>query len=643
MKTAFMMAVVLASLAGLRGVADIESAISSEKVFERHFRAVGGVDALEKIDSLIIEGAGQEGQHSFEFELRIKSPGLILFIARTGRGFEVRQGRDSEARCWRKDPDGLFELDPKFAAALMNLAIAFHPPSQIALSRRLVGTLCENETENGRSFIAVGGSSENSMFPRFVFEEQSGVLSRIDELRIEQYASFEALRFPSVVHPNANTVFRIRNIRVNPVMEVADFDRPPGPLPSAGEMRKSAMPKYATQLSSPGKIEIVRRPGPADFGRGKLAELPRFNPSSGKHWQVDVRSADLSHLDLSCRAADLLHADFDSRTRWPEKLPAEFDPARVMELGKDPGLGVRKLHARGITGKGIAIGIIDQTLLVDHEEYAGRIRLYEEIHAPAGLTSEMHGPAVASIAAGSTVGVAPEADLYYIAETHGTFGPDRKFDWDFCWLAKSIERLLDVNAMLPAGGKIRVISISVGWSPNQKGYSETMAAVERASKEDVFVISTAIEATHNLAFHGLGREALCDPNNFDSFGPGSWWAQMFWKQPGQFAAVQRLLVPMDSRATASPTGLEDCVFYSSGGWSWCVPWLAGLYALACQVDPAVTPERFWAEALQTGRKTRINHNSKQYDLGTLADPVALIERLAQTRSNLHAPRSTNSK
>jgi hypothetical protein len=623
MKTTFLIALALAGAVGACSMAVAQAALSPDTIFDRHFAAVGGRAAAEKMDSLIIEGTGEERQKSFNFELRLKS-GLILCIIRTASGYEIRQGRDREGRFWRKDSDALRELDQKSGGSLMKLALAFHMPSQVALSVRLAEAICVEETESGRTFIAVGEKSESALFPRFMFDPQSGFLSGIDELRIDEYALFDPLRFPSVLRPGPGTVFRVQRVQANPVLDIADFARPDA-------MEEPATLKYATHLSAPGKIEIVRRPRSADFRRGQLAVLPRFNPAAARHWQVDVRSADLTELDLTDRAVDLLHADFDSRTRWPRTLPDGFEPDQVIKLGKDPGLGVRKLHARGITGKGIAIGIIDQTLLVDHAEYAGRVRLYEEIHSAAGAASEMHGPAVASIAAGKSIGVAPEADLYYIAEIHGTFGPGRKFDWDFTWLAQSIERLLDVNAMLPPEGKIRVISISVGWSPNQKGYSETMAAVERAKKENVFIISTALEATHNLAFHGLGRAAMCDPNDFASYGPGSWWARMFWKKHERFAAEQRLLVPMDSRATASPTGHEDYVFYSSGGWSWCVPWLAGLYALACQVDPTVTPERFWTEAIQTGRNTTITHNSVEFTFGTLADPVALIEKLESAK------------
>ena len=51
---------------------------------------------------------------------------------------------------------------------------------------------------------------------------------------------------------------------------------------------------------------------------------------------------------------------------------------------------------------------------MDHVEYRDRLRLYEEIHC-SDRVAQMHGAAVASIAVGKTVGVAPEAELYFIS------------------------------------------------------------------------------------------------------------------------------------------------------------------------------------------------------------------------------------
>jgi hypothetical protein len=80
---------------------------------------------------------------------------------------------------------------------------------------------------------------------------------------------------------------------------------------------------------------------------------------------------------------------------------------------------------------------------------------------------------------------------------------------------------------------------------------------------------------------------------------------------------------------ASPTGPEDYVYYASGGWSWSVPWIAGLYALACEVKPDIDPPTFWAAALKTGHTVRLEHESETIEFGTLADPVALMQSLGE--------------
>jgi hypothetical protein len=388
----------------------------------------------------------------------------------------------------------------------------------------------------------------------------------------------------------------------------------------------------STRQNPDGTIGIVRHPPAADYsalpGHGKLSSLPVYDPHLKESWQVDLRSSDLAALDLRERLRDLIHADFDSKTKWPPLLPKAFSPDQLMELGKNPGLGIRELHAKGITGKGVSIAVIDQCLLIDHEEYKDRLRFYEEIHCLANDHSSMHGPAVASIAVGKTVGVAPESSLFYIAETHGNLDKDN-FEWDFSYLAKSIDRLLEINGMLPQNDKIRVLSIAVGWSPKQKGYKEVVESVNKAKEQGIFVISSSLYETydHRFFFHGLGRSPFKDPDRFDSYGPGSWWAQQFYSGQKYFPVAEALLVPMDSRCTASPTGVEDYAYYPMGGWSWSIPYIAGLYALACQVKSDIKPDIFWNEALNTGDILEIEQKGQKHRLGKIINPERLVFRL----------------
>jgi subtilisin family serine protease len=228
-----------------------------------------------------------------------------------------------------------------------------------------------------------------------------------------------------------------------------------------------------TSSSGLPEITIARHPGPINYsGFNVYTEPPVYDPNSTESWQVDLRSSDLTKLDLSKSKDVLLHSNFDSQTKWPatDQMPAGFDWQRIMELGKDPGLGIRTLHNKGITGDGVGIAMIDQTLLVDHIEYKDRIRVYEEAEdiTRGWLAVQMHGPAVASIAVGKTIGVAPEADLYFIA-TGDCGGATSIEDLDFSCRAKAIRRIVEINEDLPANRKIRVLSMAIGWIPQRRG------------------------------------------------------------------------------------------------------------------------------------------------------------------------------
>lgn len=370
---------------------------------------------------------------------------------------------------------------------------------------------------------------------------------------------------------------------------------------------------------------IERHPDPVDFRRGAMTSpLPTYDPASEDSFQVDLRGFDLSALDLSDSLDNLLYASFDDKTIWPSQIPPEFDWQRIMDLGKDPGLGVRDLHAQGITGKGVGIAIIDQVLLVDHQEYMGRLRWYEETPDIAALGQQgisMHGAAVASISVGQTVGVAPEADLYYIATARG--GDEN----DFSYLAAGIRRILKINQQLPEDRKIRVIAMQIGWKFSDIGYDEVMAAVEEAKAAGMLIICSSTEEVHGFQFHGLGRPPMSDPAVAASYEPGLFWLEEFVAYSDLEFYAHRLLVPMDSRTTASPTGYEDYVFYRQGGWSWAIPYIAGMYALTVQIDPAITPDQFWSLALETGHTVDWAYNGETIPLGAIIDPVALIEAL----------------
>ncbi len=341
-----------------------------------------------------------------------------------------------------------------------------------------------------------------------------------------------------------------------------------------------------------------------------------------ENFGYDVRGLDISKEDLSW-LEDFNELGFDTNTKWPEKVPAGFDPEQILELGKNPGLGIRDLHEQGITGKGVSIAIIDQALLLEHEEYKDNIVLYERIHDVDEWAS-MHGPAVASIAVGKNVGVAPEAKLYFIAETFGHFQDDG-YEFDASLIADGIMRVLEINKILPEGEKIRVISISRGYNINDTGYQEITAAIEAAAKENVFVITTSTGEYYDFDLFGMSRDFLKDPEDFNSYTPAAWVKDYFYENPSAFQDM--ILFPMGSRAYAGFTGTEEYSIETPGGLSWSVPWCAGFYALCCQVKPDLTPQEFIQALKETGVTTELKREGKTYPFGKIVNPAEVIKAL----------------
>ena len=93
-------------------------------------------------------------------------------------------------------------------------------------------------------------------------------------------------------------------------------------------------------------------------------------------------------------------------------------------------------------------------------------------------------------------------------------------------------------------------------------------------------------------------------------------------------ADKLLLVPMDHRTVADFTdGTSYRYEGNDGGMSWSTPWLAGMYVLAKQADPNITPEDFWNYALETSNECR-NNDSGTY-VGRIINPQGLIQKIQE--------------
>lgn len=367
------------------------------------------------------------------------------------------------------------------------------------------------------------------------------------------------------------------------------------------------------------------------------AQIPPYFPVISPGGTPLFASFDLTDIDLTEYEDLLKEAMFNSKTIWPTVMPESFDPDQVLEWGKNPGIGLRNLHSAGITGKGVGIAVLDQSIFLQHEQWIDRVKMYEEINYDSPWTG-FHGTGVLSTAAGNTTGVAPGTDIYFISYVNQM---DNNYHvQSMNPLVQAIRRIIEVNKILPIDRKIRVISISSGWIPNDPDYEDVLQIIQEAGDAGIFVVSGNLFETHGMYFYGLDIDLMADRDDLSSYKvlPWSYWVKKVSHTPGfpEFYEenfeqdvdenYEILLTPCDRMTVAASDDVNGYVFYKNNGWSHVIPYIAGLYALACQADPNITPEIFWAEALNTGEKRMIEKDGNYY-VGKIVNPAKLVESL----------------
>jgi hypothetical protein len=311
---------------------------------------------------------------------------------------------------------------------------------------------------------------------------------------------------------------------------------------------------------------------------------------------LDVRDSDLRKIFKSADKAKIRTLTFNQDTVWPELSVGNTSLKDylndLVEKSKNPGLGVRQLHQRGITGKGVTVAIIDQPLYLDHPEFKGKIIEYHDVGCDGPHTS-MHGPAVASLLVGTNCGTAPDAKLYYVAAPSWTK--------DTAYQAKALDWLIDKNKQLSAGQKIRVVSVSGApsgpGSPFEKNTEQWDQACQRAEAEGMMVL----DCTHHHGFIWPAYFRLLPaegPAGCEIGHPGTKWKSDI--------PDDRLFVPTCSRTTAEQKSEENIayIYWGKGGLSWAIPYCAGVLAMGWQVRPDATPEQMKELLLKTAYQTK---------------------------------------
>ena len=127
-------------------------------------------------------------------------------------------------------------------------------------------------------------------------------------------------------------------------------------------------------------------------------------------------------------------------------------------------------------------------------------------------------------------------------------------------------------------------------------------------KEEMFLVSCD---TDELNYGTLCRVIDKDPDDANSFIKGRY---------GRKDNI--LLVPAGNRTIAAPEGTNVYAFDRTGGMSWVAPYLAGLAAMAYQVNPDITPQEIREMLVQTATKTEV---------GPVVNPEGFIRKISELK------------
>ena len=303
---------------------------------------------------------------------------------------------------------------------------------------------------------------------------------------------------------------------------------------------------------------------------------------------IDLSGEILPDLDWSKSREVFKYLAFDDETfskTSKEHLPEWFDPKEVFEKGKTIGLWIDDVHKMWYTWKWVSVAICDWQLK-PHRDVQTKEYIVEQ-HVRE-VNDYFHASAVGSILVGKQTGVAPESELYFFAERQNN---GEEYWWDD--LNSAFTKIIEKNKQLPGKKKIRVISIS-HWL-----YGEWIK--DLAMKLENSWIWVLTSGDFFIDFWYLEKkDSMWDPNNFQNY-------QHYYGKP------DALYVNSGDRTLADPRNIWAYRHDAHASASRAIPVVAWYYALACQADPSMTPDRFKKLARETAHEIDSTINYEKDD------------------------------
>ena len=289
---------------------------------------------------------------------------------------------------------------------------------------------------------------------------------------------------------------------------------------------------------------------------------------------LDLSEYDMSSLTLE----DMTHISFNSSTIWPseDKLPQGFNPDYILRDSIRIDASIDQLHKEGINGDGVTIAVIDSGFQAhNHLEFIDANLVKATIVEEKNIEYHFHMENVLSKLCGQKLGSAPKAKVLYYETSQGD---------EEDYTKELIITFKDILNRIKNGEQIRAVSCSF--------------SIEDSSFNDEYkmILESLVKELKDLYCEVIdsdlfGYNFFCCGTSFMSYDINDYKVASFMKQKSDIVKgkcntlCSGLALPEYCTDTGYKYEVIDC-------FSWTIPKVAGMYALALQVNPNLTFEEF---------------------------------------------------
>lgn len=287
-------------------------------------------------------------------------------------------------------------------------------------------------------------------------------------------------------------------------------------------------------------------------------------------------------------------------TKLPSNHPFKYlSEESIYHVDED----IQRLHEQGINGQGINVAVLDAGFSTIHNEIRESLKSYK---AMSEHVINFHGSVVSSQLVGKNLGIAPKSNLFF----YEVFGKNQVDD--------TLNALRDIIRLNEQGANIRIVNISASAHQEQalEVYEQLKAKLE---SQGCYIIDSPVF-----------DDELFTSCNYDPVSKKYYFSEWQLRAIEHYKSLdaERFQKAMDNKILVVPSGGKmiplgetenDYQYVTSSSYSWSIPRLSGMFALALQVNPDLTFNEF----VELARETKIT-NEQGFNL---INPTGIIEKL----------------